>query len=234
MQKNYTETTMEKQQSKYRFERKFTIKPEFLFSFIAQITASGFSEIYEQRFINNVYLDDYNFSNVLENVEGISNRKKTRIRWYGELFSDSKKTIEFKIKSDDVNRKDNIKLDKFLLSTLEDIDLFWDAIKTHLENTSNEKYYTHQLFMLNPTLLNSYTRNYYLNPDESIRITIDKDLFYYSPIYLTKTHDSHIIIEIKYNAADLVSENMFSHLALTKYSKYVKGILSTTTFKPIY
>lgn len=224
----------EKLQTKYRFERKFIIKPEFQYAFLLQLTKSGFKEIHEQRTINNMYLDDYNFNNVLENIEGISNRKKTRIRWYGELLSESKKTIEFKIKSDDVNRKETIKLPKTILNSLDITAQFWDSIKHNLIAENNSKFYAYNLLSLRPTLINSYTRNYYLNTDESIRITIDRDLFYYSPIYHTKSFDQHLIVEIKYNAKHVINDNLFSDLALTKYSKYVKGILSTSTFKPIY
>lgn len=223
-----------KPQTKFRFERKFILQPEFQYAFLLQLSKSGFTEIYQQRTINNIYLDDYSYSNVLENVEGISNRKKTRIRWYGDLFSESKKTVEFKIKSDDVNRKKSIKLSTSTLHSLDEVSTFWDSIKNGLIAENNPKFYSHNLLSLQPTLINSYNRNYYLNTDESIRITIDRDLFYYSPIYSTKSHDNHLIIEFKYNSNTIISDNFFSHLALTKYSKYVKGILSTSTFKPIY
>jgi len=232
--KNSTEMIMEKPQSSYRFERKFSIKPEFYFKFIAQLLRSGYSEIHHQRTINNIYLDDYDFSNVTDNVEGISQRKKTRIRWYGDLTASSKKTIEFKIKSDDVNRKENIPLNKLQLTSIKQTQLFWDNIKNELIENNNVKFMTNQLYALHPTLLNNYTRNYYLNSDESIRITIDKDLYYYSPIYFTETQDPNIIVEIKYNSEHVVGNNLLSHLSLTKYSKYVKGMLSTSTFKPIY
>ena len=232
--KNSTEMNSEKPQTKFRFERKFIIQPEFQHTFLLQLSKSGFTEIHEQRSINNMYLDDYNFNNVLENIEGISNRKKTRIRWYGNLFSESKKTVEFKIKSDDVNRKENIKLPKSTLTSLDTVSPFWDTIKNGLIAENNPKFYSHHLLALQPTLINSYRRSYFLNADESIRITVDNDLFYYSPIYHTKSLDQHVVVEFKYNSKTIVNDNLFSHLSLTKYSKYVKGILSTSTFKPIY
>ena len=225
---------LEKQQTKFRFERKFIIRPEAKYHFLLALTKSGFAEIHNQRTINNIYLDDYNYTNVLDNIEGISNRKKTRIRWYGDLFSESKKTIEFKIKSDDVNRKERIKLSKSSLNSLDTSLLFWDSIKNNLIAENNPKFYSHNLLSLQPSLINSYKRNYYLNNGESIRITIDQDLFYYSPIYHTKYHDHHLVVEFKYNSNTLICDNLFSDLSLTKYSKYVKGMLSTSTFKPIY
>jgi len=224
----------EKQQNKYRFERKFTIKPDVQYNFLTELIKSGFSEIYNERTINNVYLDSYSFNSVIDNIEGVSNRKKTRIRWYGDMFANSKKKIEFKIKSADVNRKESVLLSKIKLESLDNSSLFWEAIKNKLETKNNHKFYSYKLFSLQPTLINSYNRNYYLNADESIRVTIDRDLFFYSPIYKTKAHDQDLVIEFKYNSENLLRDNLFHNLNLTKYSKYVKGILSTSTFKPIY
>lgn len=228
------EIGMGKQQNKYRFERKFVIKPEDQYDFLLELIKSGFSEVYKERTINNIYLDDYNFNSVIDNVEGVSERKKTRIRWYGELFSMSKKTIEFKIKSADVNRKESIPIGKWKLESVGNSTALWEGIRNELEANNNHTYYSNQLFIMQPALINSYRRNYYLNADESIRITLDRDLFFYSPIYKTEAQDQNLVIEFKYNSEHILRENLLSNLTLTKYSKYVKGILATSTFKPMY
>lgn len=225
---------MEKLQNKYRFERKYIIQAELLDAFLFELLNHGYSEIFEQRQINNIYLDDYDYTNVWENVEGISNRTKSRIRWYGEQFSDSKKTVEFKIKSNDVNRKEALHLGESQLKSFDNIDAYWDNIQTTMIANKEEKFYTQKLFALRPTLLNSYSRNYFVNADQSIRITVDQNLFYYSPLTYTEAMDTSIIIEIKYNSEYIPSDNLFSNLILTKHSKYIKGILMTSTFKAIY
>ena len=225
---------MEKPQNKYRFERKYIIQAEHLDVFLFELLNHGYSEIFEQRQINNIYLDDYDCTNVWDNIEGISNRTKPRIRWYGEQFADSKKTVEFKIKSNDVNRKEAIHLGGSQLKSFGDIDAYWDNIQTKMITNKEAKFYTEKLFTLRPTLLNSYSRNYFINADESIRITIDQNLFYYSPLTYTEDTDTSIIIEIKYNSEYIPSNNLFGNLALTKHSKYIKGMLMTSTFKAIY
>lgn len=225
---------MEKLQNKYRFERKYIIQVGCLDAFLFELLSRGYSEIFEQRQINNIYLDDYDYTNVWDNIEGISNRTKSRIRWYGEQFADSKKTVEFKIKSNDVNRKEAINLGESQLKSFDNIDAYWGNIQTKMIANKEAKFYTEKLFALRPTLLNSYSRNYFVNADESIRITVDQNLFYYSPLTYTEAMDTSIIIEIKYNKEHIPSENLFSNLALTKHSKYIKGMLMTTTFKAIY
>lgn len=225
---------MEKPQNKYRFERKYIIQAEFLDAFLFELLSHGYSEIFEQRKINNIYLDDCENTNVWDNVEGISNRTKSRIRWYGEQFAESKKTIEFKIKSNDVNRKEAIRLSKSQLNSFEAIDTYWDDVQSEMMKSREPQFYSNQLYALRPTLLNSYSRNYFINADESIRITVDQNLFYYSPLTYTEAKDTSIIIEIKYNSEYIPSDNLFGNLALTKHSKYIKGILMTSTFKAIY
>jgi len=228
------EISLEKPQNKYRFERKYIIQVEYLDTFLFELLSHGYSEIFEQRQINNIYLDDYNYTNVWDNVEGISNRTKPRIRWYGEQFSDSKKTVEFKIKSNDVNRKKAIHLGESQLKSFNDIDAYWDNIQTTMIANKEEKFYIQKLFALRPTLLNSYSRNYFVNADKSIRITIDRELFYYSPLTYTEVKDNIVIIEIKYDSDQILTNNLFGNLVLTKQSKYIKGILMTSTFKAIY
>ena len=73
-----------------------------------------------------------------------------------------------------------------------------------------------------------------MSADDEIRITLDQDLYYYSPIFMTEYHDRNIVIELKSNSDIIMQNNMFHDLTLSKYSKYVKGILSTSTFQSIY
>lgn len=82
-------------------------------------------------------------------------------------------------------------------------------------------------------LYNSYKRKYFLSGDKKIRITIDKELKFYSPITKNKFEENNIIVEIKYDK-DSKFINELKYLRLTKYSKYVKGVTSTSFYNPIY
>lgn len=98
-------TYMEGQANKYRYERKFLIEKNKLSSFLRSIISKGFFEIYNERKINNIYLDNFLSDSVHENIEGLSKRNKYRIRWYGEKFDLSQKTLEIKIKNEFLNKK---------------------------------------------------------------------------------------------------------------------------------
>ena len=46
------------------------------------------SRPYKDRLINSIYYDDENFTTAQNNLSGISNRRKYRIRWYDNKFKD--------------------------------------------------------------------------------------------------------------------------------------------------
>lgn len=46
-------------------------------------TCTHAREKYKKRTVNSLYFDDVDFSSVRDNLAGVSNRKKLRLRWYG-------------------------------------------------------------------------------------------------------------------------------------------------------
>ena len=48
-----------------------------------------------------------------------------------------------------------------------------------------------------------------------------------------KAFENNIVVEIKYKN-DVNFSNNFNNLTLTRYSKYVKGLLQNTFYKPNY
>ena len=59
----------------------------------------------ESREINNIYYDTLNFESAKDNLDGISNRTKYRIRWYKKNLKLSSCNVELKIKRAKLNRK---------------------------------------------------------------------------------------------------------------------------------
>jgi len=85
----------------FRYEKKFIID-QLCHQEIEQLIKHNpamFSEIFYERRVNNLYLDSLDFTNYNENLSGITERLKIRIRWYGKVFGVIKKpTLELKIK----------------------------------------------------------------------------------------------------------------------------------------
>lgn len=223
---------MENHQNKYRYERKYVLEYKDLPRFYFELTKNNFFELYPERQINNLYLDTQSTDFLEENIEGLYKRKKTRIRWYGSFENPSNKTIEIKQKRGEVNFKEFLDLGEFEITKETNINSMWNSI---VKNKEWESFiYKNNLQFLTPKLFNSYSREYYSNQDQSLRITIDKELKFLSPETNLNTHEKAVIIEFKYEKNLFLNDNKFSNLKLNKYSKYVKGLLSTTSYEPNY
>jgi len=224
---------MEKPQNNlYRYERKYLLKKINLNKFLAELFKNNYHKIYKKRFINNIYYDTYNYDLLNHNIEGLSERKKIRVRWYGQTFELSKKTIELKIKSEFLNTKKTLSIGKFKFNSFNEIKKFNDYVIDNLLVKKNFEFYNEIINKI-PVILNRYQRSYYLSPDKNIRVTIDSDLNFYSPITKIKSFEKNIVVEIKYKNDQNFSNN-FNNLTLTRYSKYAQGLLQNTFYKPNY
>ena len=99
--------------SDYRYERKFFIAElsKYEVKSIVKMHPVIFSELYHKRFVNNIYFDSFNFKNFLDNIEGVTDRIKIRIRWYGILFGYVENPIlEIKIKKGLLGKKISVLL----------------------------------------------------------------------------------------------------------------------------
>jgi SPX domain protein involved in polyphosphate accumulation len=220
------------QSESLRYERKYLITAysHKEVEQLIKINSACFSEVFHQRNINNIYFDTLGLNHYYDNVEGSSNRLKVRIRWYGNLFGTiDRPVLEYKIKKGLLGKKKSYLLNSFLFDTAFD--------RTQLLKATNEnavpKQIQEELLALKPTLLNSYTRKYFLSADKKFRITIDHHLRYFGigPMHNTfsnKNADHRTtVLELKYDAASETEAKEISTqfpFALTKSSKYLQGL----------
>ena len=224
--------------SSYRFERKFFVDKLSIHEIqtLVKLHPSIFKEIYYPRFINNIYFDSYNYNNYKENIEGTSDRMKIRIRWYGDLFGYIETPVlEIKIKKGLLGKKKSVHISPFTLNNKTNISNILDRI-----NLGN-KSLNIDFKSLIPTLVNRYSRNYYISSDKKYRITIDEKQEFYEikkhhNFFLNSVKDDFsVIMEVKYdekyeNNANYITDNF--PFRLTKSSKYVAGLqLLNQTFE---
>ncbi|MFC2119294.1 VTC domain-containing protein, partial [Bacteroidota bacterium] len=227
-------SVQEGKKSGNRFERKFVISR---FSrqeaeLIIKTHPEVFSEIFHERIVNNIYLDTPNLTFFFENISGKSQRKKVRIRWYGDLFGDiNKPVLEYKIKEGAVGKKISFLLEPFKLD--ENFDL--NSLMNVFSKSLLPSWVINDITGLEPKLLNRYTRKYFRSFDRIFRTTIDYQLVYHdiqkrNNSFLKKvTNEEDIIIELKY---DFDNDKMASIISssfpfrITRSSKYVNGISS--------
>jgi hypothetical protein len=234
MLKNYfMEMSMENlQNSDYRYERKFFIQQTDRNTVINMVLMhpAFFSEIFHERWVNNIYYDFFTLNNFMDNINGHFDRTKYRIRWYGEMKKKVEKSkLEIKIKKGAVGFKQNFDLQPFLMdnditkSKLDDV-FSHSAIDAKIQWSLKEQM---------PVLLNRYRRRYFISHDSKFRFTIDDKQSFYkigslNNTFLRKHIDSeNIILELKYNNdADLLGSEITNRIPyrMTKSSKYSNGI----------
>jgi len=216
----------------YRFEKKFII-PERLTHSIEEVVKSNSAlmrKIFCPRFINNIYFDNSRFNFFFENIDGVSERMKTRIRWYGNLKGRIKKPVlEFKQKHGLTGSKTSIALPSFDLK-----DIYHPGFLRSLFQNSNLDMRKKELMLiLTPSLINRYQRKYFLSFDQKFRVTLDNHLKYYpvsSPEQLSSCglKDSlSMIMELKYSPIYQLESNNITQefpFRVIKNSKYVRGI----------
>jgi SPX domain protein involved in polyphosphate accumulation len=219
-------------QEEFRHERKFLIT-DYSAAEVKQFIKrhfACFSEIYHKRQINNIYFDTLGFDSYYGNVDGDTHRSKARIRWYDTLFGEvTAATLEFKIKAGLLGTKESYKLLPFTINT----EFSKQEVRKALTQQTIPERVKHWLLSLQPVLLNSYHREYFLSADKLFRITIDTELRFYRISYhgntfLNKVEQKHaVVLELKYDAQyeeEAKKIGLGLPFQLTKNSKYVQGI----------
>lgn len=200
-----------------RYERKYRIESSNYDRVLHEIMSnpSGFNFAYPDRIVNSIYYDDVNFSAYNDNLLGIGDRIKYRVRWYGDSLTDVQKPIlEKKIKRSLLGTKE--------YQSLEDFSLRDGAPTISTKTLTNELY---------PYIIVRYHRTYLVSADGLIRATIDRNLQYFNLMNNKVSHvsnkDEGLILEIKYDEGNETIANLCTQMIpyrLTKNSKYVSAM----------
>lgn len=217
-----------------RYENKFPISGFSLqeIEYFIKNNPYHFSEIFEERVINNIYLDTVDLNAYLENKAGLSKREKFRIRWYGDnIYEANSPALEIKVKNGSLGRKWRYSVLPLRLND--------EFLKQHIEENlkkSDLPSELHEILLhVQPKLLNQYRRKYFQSLDRKFRITLDWH-FIYRNIDTTfqlplnsYTDCENLLLELKYaveheQEACLVTANF--PFRMDKNSKYINGIES--------
>lgn len=217
-----------------RYERKF-LTSDLSFEEVVSLLwlhPACFREFYPARWVNSIYLDSPALSCYYVHVNGVSNRYKVRVRWYGDLEGEIREPrLEFKLRRGLLGGKIIKKFPRFVLETHAPGRSLMEVLPFSEEV---EEGYRDHLKMFSPALLNRYRRHYYQSQDGKFRITLDKGLEFYDPaqpclewLNLNRTRATPIILELKYplkyeQEAQAITNGL--PFRLTRCSKYVLGI----------
>ena len=208
-----------------RIERKFVFDNEFQSENIFQKISYKYviKKIFEPRQINSIYLDTKNLDYLYDNLSGIKNRIKSRVRFYSD--NDNQIIYEEKIKKNEIGFKR-----KSIFINNKNINLNYEnSIKIFKESDLFLK----SKYFLKETLFVQYNRKYFIDifgnfitHDTGIQFSDVK--YFKKPLTYNKT-----VIEYK------IFENNFKNglfynfkQRYSRHSKYVAGmaILNKTSY----
>jgi len=219
-----------------RYERKFFVSAltgEEI-ELLVKTHPAVFSEIYKERYVNNIYLDSRGRRNYFDSINGHNKRFKARIRWYGEMLgSIDRPVLEIKVKEGAVGKKLSFPLKPF--SMKKGMGEVFDALK----KSGLPEAVKLRVDSFEPVFLNRFSRKYFLSADGGFRITMDRRMEFYHltgeyGFSLHKMTDRlNTVLELK-NGCD--KEKRVSQITsrfpfrTTKSSKYIRGMQSLYSF----
>ncbi|MDC0334941.1 VTC domain-containing protein [Amylibacter sp.] len=201
-----------------RLERKFIMSQGQSQDALSILLVFGFSEIYPHRQVNSIYFDDIEHSCLRDNIDGVPNRDKLRVRYYGQSFNEAK--IEIKHRRSNLGYKSTFPLSGKINTRQE---LIVATQKWCAQNVLNAIY---------PTAHVQYSRNYYAKGP--LRATLDYNV---KSGRMVESHDlsssmqNYEVVEFKYPVSyDEEFRTKYKNidriaLRNTKSSKYANAMM---------
>ena len=193
----------------FRIEEKLLINTNKIIDFKSFLLNKTAKQIYEPRKIHSLYFDNLNYEMYSDSLEGLTPRKKIRVRNYPDT-KDQNLYLEIKISSVEGRFKTRkiINKNKF------------DYIKTKGIMDS-------QYGLCKPCLYVTYEREYFIIGD--VRISIDNNINYKLYTNNICSRDESSIVEIKTsigkNLDNLISDFPFQRNRFSKYCNAVEKII---------
>ncbi len=213
-----------------RYERKWIFKSNNFLALINALVRSNlfFRYQYPSRNVNSIYFDTSNYTSIRQNLDGVSDKRKIRIRWYGKSDNITNPVVEIKSKKGFETKKTGVQIKELENTKINELV----KIKEQLNRKLRLKK------IINPVLSTHYKREYFISSNSKIRATIDYDLKSiflnnFSQIDIVKNFKNVCILELKYSTSldKYVREKLKDiTLRLSKNSKFVNSVLERPKF----
>lgn len=224
-----------------RYERKYRVETQQHYEVLEMVRGHrmSFRTLYPDRQVNNIYLDTPNLQFYRENLSGVGQRRKYRIRWYHEDIQNvTRSVLEVKIKDNELGEKVIAPMPDMQLGDYAGMRAAIDAALHKLnfseEGVQSGAHGTSLVLIppLHPVLVNTYLRSYFISYCGRYRLTVDRDMHFYGVdhhfnAYRNHSTDSAVVVEVKYEEEDDMDYDQvgqFIPYRLGKNSKYVNGV----------
>lgn len=216
----------------HRFEVKVPIPLNRLSELLVWLRSHPalFKQQHAPRYVNSLYLDTRDLDRFEENLSGISQRHKVRIRWYQDLQNASRATLEFKHRRGGKGYKTSYPTSM----DLQQSHCRWHRVLQHCYRELAPEGREIWGAEMNPVLICRYLREYFCSADGRIRATLDRQICVYDQRYKQKANlnksvslGDYVLLELK---ADEQYETQLSQILAScplrpsRHSKYVNGI----------
>ena len=188
--------------------------------------------LFPDRYVNNIYFETHDYSSASDNIYGISNRTKVRLRWYGSknIGNEFSGFLEFKRKKNNLGWKDQYPV-KLSNKDFNNFIFLKNKISVCIPLKNQIEFSNYNL----PFILNRYKRKYFSSDDKKIRVTLDTSVKAFDQRwsnFLSRKNEIVLpnvnIIEFKFNkkfkeeAIELIKK---LPLRITKHSKYTSSTI---------
>lgn len=221
--------------SGYRYELKFVIDPltlPMVMSWI-RVHPAAFRRAFPPRLVNSLYFDNGEWSSLEDNLAGVAERSKLRLRWYGDNLCSVNGSLELKVKRGELGRKIAVCMDH----RLDLRDRRWFDVLRELRSRPLGELAPVVRRQVFPTFIGTYRREYFATGDRSVRLTIDSGIRLYDQTRSATPNldrpapaEPVAVVELKCAATDAAElRSVASRLPLQRvaYSKYAQGVLTT-------
>ena len=193
----------------YRIEEKLFIHNKQIIAFKSFLANKTIKQIYEPRKIHSLYFDNQNFEMYRDSIEGLTPRKKIRVRNYPDS-KDKNLYLEIKISSVEGRFKTRKIIDK-----------------NKFDNLKNRGILDSQYGLCKPCLYVMYDREYYKIGD--VRISLDNNINYKLFAQNIYRRDESCIVEVKTSIKkdidELIKDFPFQRTRFSKYCNAVEKII---------
>jgi hypothetical protein len=125
--------------------------------------------------VRSIYFDDETLSACRANLNGISSRRKLRMRWYDSVTPKQDVYFEIKWRENRITGKHRLHV-----RSLEPLDqLSYSQINDRLWHAMPEEYRCQMIIAPDPVMIVQYDREHFSSDDGSLRVTLDYNLMFF-------------------------------------------------------
>ncbi|MCI5138595.1 MAG: VTC domain-containing protein [Candidatus Electrothrix sp. AR1] len=211
----------------YRYEIKFVLNEINLTAALNWIyTSTNLRKKFKGRYVNSLYFDDLEYRAVRDNLAGISQRQKIRLRWYRHADRVNGLVLEQKNREDRYGSKNRFPVGDSRLTERPIADINRYIGQLLLENiVSADTYHTASLHI-------EYYRQYF-EDNNGLRLTFDREISFKNIIsycsinMLPAASYPAVVMELKFTPElKIYVAELLRSLPLTpkRHSKYLVGL----------